>query len=118
MNQPPRPPLTRGKYAFDFGDTAQMAPIVKMHTLGHDFIPAKIHAGGLRYHGMAPQMSMMVDAGLVNAVAISQMDVFEAASLFATTEGILPAPESAHAIRGAINEAMEAKDLGEKRVIF
>ncbi|MAT43400.1 MAG: TrpB-like pyridoxal phosphate-dependent enzyme [Anaerolineaceae bacterium] len=112
------PTLTRGKYAFDYGDTAQMAPIVKMHTLGHDFIPAKIHAGGLRYHGMAPQMSMMVDAGLVNAVAISQMDVFEAASLFATTEGILPAPESAHAIRGAINEAMDAKALGEKRVIL
>ncbi len=112
------PSLTRGKYTFDYGDTAQMAPIVKMHTLGHDFIPAKIHAGGLRYHGMAPQMSMLVDAGLIDAVAVGQMSVFEAATLFATTEGILPAPESAHAIRGAINEAMQAKDLGEKRVIL
>lgn len=112
------PSLTRGTYDFDYGDTAQMAPIVKMHTLGHDFIPAKIHAGGLRYHGMAPQLSMMVDAGLVDAVAIGQLEVFEAANLFATTEGILPAPESSHAIRAAIDEALEAKKLGEKRVIL
>jgi tryptophan synthase beta chain len=112
------PSLTRGLYTYDFGDTAQMAPIVKMHTLGHDFMPPLIHAGGLRYHGMAPQLSALYDAGLIEAVAIGQIDVFEAAILFAQTEGIIPAPESSHAIRAAINEANEAKELGEKRVIL
>jgi tryptophan synthase beta chain len=112
------PSLTRGVYDFDFGDTAQMAPIVKMHTLGHDFMPPAIHAGGLRYHGMAPQLSALYDAGLIEATALGQIEVFEAASLFAHTEGIIPAPESSHAIRAAINEAIEAKELGEKRVIL
>lgn len=112
------PSLTRGLYDFDYGDTAKMAPIVKMHTLGADFIPAKIHAGGLRYHGMAPQLSMMVDAGLVDAIALGQMDVFKAAATFAGAEGILPAPESAHAVCAAINEAMDAKAKEEKRVIL
>ncbi|HSM24686.1 MAG TPA: TrpB-like pyridoxal phosphate-dependent enzyme [Anaerolineaceae bacterium] len=112
------PSLTRGIYSFDYGDTAQMAPIVKMYTLGHDFMPPAIHAGGLRYHGMAPQLSALFDAGLIEAVAIGQVNVFEAATLFAQTEGILPAPESSHAIRAAINEAIEAKELGEKRVIL
>jgi tryptophan synthase beta chain len=112
------PSLTKGIYAFDYGDTGQMAPIVKMHTLGHSFIPAGIHAGGLRYHGMAPVLSALYDAGLIEAKAVHQIPTFEAATLFAHTEGLLPAPESAHAIRAAIDEALEAKALGEKRVIL
>lgn len=112
------PSLTRGTYAFDYGDTAKMAPIVKMHTLGHDFMPPTIHAGGLRYHGMAPQLSALYDAGLIEAVAVGQIEVFDAATLFAQTEGILPAPESSHAIQAAIQEALQAKALGEKRVIL
>ncbi|TLN10754.1 pyridoxal-phosphate dependent enzyme, partial [bacterium] len=112
------PSLTRGVYAFDFGDTAQMAPIVKMHTLGHDFLPPSIHAGGLRYHGMAPTLSALYDAGLIEATAVRQLDVFEAAVLFTRNEGILPAPESAHAIRAAIEEALQAKETGEKKTIL
>jgi tryptophan synthase beta chain len=95
-----------------------MAPILKMFTLGHDFMPPVIHAGGLRYHGVAPQLSALYDAGLIEAIALGQLEVFQAATLFAQTEGILPAPESSHAIRAAINEAIEAKKLGEKRVIL
>jgi len=112
------PSLTRGLYAFDYGDSACMTPIVKMHTLGHDFIPAAIHAGGLRYHGMAPALSALYDAGLVEAVAVHQKAVFESALLFTRTEGILPAPESAHALHAAINEALEARQTGEKKVIL
>lgn len=112
------PSLTAGVYDFDFGDTAQLAPIVKMHTLGHDFIPPSIHAGGLRYHGMAPQLCALYDAGLIEARAVPQLSTFEAAVLFARTEGLVPAPESAHAIRGAIDEALDAKEKGEKRVIL
>ncbi len=95
-----------------------MAPIVKMHTLGHSFIPAGIHAGGLRYHGMSPTLCTLYDAGLIEAKAVHQLATFEAATLFAHTEGILPAPESAHAIRAAIDEALDAKEKGEKRVIL
>jgi tryptophan synthase beta chain len=112
------PTLTKGVYTFDYGDTARMAPIVKMHTLGHSFIPPKIHAGGLRYHGMAPSVSALYDAGLIEAVAVKQLATFEAAITFARTEGIVPAPESAHAIRAAIDEALDAKEKGEKRVIL
>ncbi len=112
------PSLTRGVYAFDFGDSAQMAPIVRMHTLGHDFIPASIHAGGLRYHGMSPALSALYDAGLIEAQAVRQTGIFEAAVQFTRTEGILPAPESAHAIRAAIDEALQAKLTGEKKVIL
>ncbi len=112
------PSLTKGVYAFDYGDTARMAPIVKMHTLGHDFVPAPIHAGGLRYHGMAPSLCALYDAGYVDAVAVPQLGTFEAAVMFSRTEGIIPAPESAHAIRAAIDEALAAKDTGEKRVIL
>jgi len=112
------PSLTRGIYAFDFGDTAKMAPIVKMYTLGHDFLPPSIHAGGLRYHGMSPTLSALYDAGLIEAAAVRQLDVFEAAVQFTRTEGILPAPESSHAIRAAIDEALEAKKTGEKKVIL
>ena len=112
------PSITRGKYTFDYGDTAKMAPIVKMHTLGHGFIPAPIHAGGLRYHGMAPSLSALCDSGHIEAIAVPQLGTFEAAIQFAKTEGIIPAPESAHAIRGAINEALDAKRKGEARVIL
>ena len=112
------PSLTRGVYAFDYGDTAQMAPIVKMHTLGHSFIPASIHAGGLRYHGMAPSLCALYDAGLIDAVAVAQKATFDAAVLFTRSEGIVPAPESAHAIRAAVDEALLARQTGEKKVIL
>ena len=112
------PSLTKGVYTFDYGDTAKMAPIVKMHTLGHDFVPPAIHAGGLRYHGMAPSLCALYDAGHIEAVAVGQTSTFEAAVQFAKAEGILPAPESAHAIRAAIDEALDAKAKGEKRVIL
>src|SRR5574339_537751 len=98
------PSLTKGVYAFDYGDTARMAPIVKMHTLGHDFIPPSIHAGGLRYHGMAPSICGLYDAGHIEAVAVKQIPTFDAAVQFARAEGIVPAPESAHAISAAIDE--------------
>jgi tryptophan synthase beta chain len=112
------PSLTQGVYAFDYGDTGKMAPIVKMYTLGHDFIPPSIHAGGLRYHGMSPLISGLYHAGYIEARAVHQLAVFEAAIEFVRAEGILPAPESAHAIRAAIDEALEAKRTGEKRVIL
>ncbi len=112
------PSLTKGVYAYDYGDTAQMAPITKMYTLGHTFIPAGIHAGGLRYHGMAPSLSALFDAGYIEAVAVKQRTTFDAALIFTQAEGILPAPESAHAIRAAIDEALDAKEKGEKRVIL
>jgi tryptophan synthase beta chain len=112
------PSLTKGVYAFDYGDTAKMAPVAKMYTLGHDFIPAPIHAGGLRYHGMAPSMSALYNAGYLEAVAVPQLATFEAAIQFARSEGVIPAPESSHAIRAAIDEALDAKAKGEKRVIL
>ena len=112
------PCLTRGVYTFDYGDSAKMAPVVKMHTLGHDFVPAPIHAGGLRYHGMAHSICALYDAGLIEAIAVPQLATFQAAIDFARTEGVVPAPESAHAIRAAIDEAQEAKRLEEKRVIL
>lgn len=112
------PSLTKGEYAFDYGDTAQMAPIMKMYTLGHDFIPAPIHAGGLRYHGMSPIISEFCNAGYIEAISVEQTDVFKAALMFAQNEGIIPAPESSHAIRAAIDEALDAKEKGEKRVIL
>jgi len=112
------PSLTRGLYAFDYGDSACMAPVIKMYTLGHDFVPAAIHAGGLRYHGMAPTLSALYNAGLIEAVPVHQKAVFESALLFTRTEGILPAPESAHALRAATDLALEAKRTGEKKVIL
>jgi tryptophan synthase beta chain len=112
------PSLTRGIYAFDYGDTAQMAPIVKMYTLGHDFVPPPIHAGGLRYHGMAPSLCALYSAGYIEAVAVPQLATFDAAMVFAHCEGIVPAPESAHAIRIAIDEALGAKAKGERRNIL
>ncbi|QPC84415.1 TrpB-like pyridoxal phosphate-dependent enzyme [Phototrophicus methaneseepsis] len=112
------PSLTRGKYAYDFGDTMGMTPLVKMYTLGHDFVPPPLHAGGLRYHGMGSIVCEMYDQGLMEAIAIQQLETFSAALTFARAEGIVPAPEAAHGIAGAIREAMAAKDAGEKRVIL
>ncbi|HZQ08064.1 MAG TPA: TrpB-like pyridoxal phosphate-dependent enzyme [Anaerolineae bacterium] len=111
------PSLTKGKYTFDYGDSAGMAPILKMHTLGHTFLPPGIHAGGLRYHGMAPHVSALYENGDIEAVAVHQVPTFEAAVQFARAEGILPAPESAHAVRVAIDEALKCKEAGEKQVI-
>ena len=112
------PTLTKGEYRYDYGDTAGMTPMMLMHTLGSDFIPPAIHAGGLRYHGMSPLVSLLVYRGLVDAVSVDQMDVFAAATLFARTEGIVPAPESAHAICEAIREAKLAKEEGKEKVIL
>lgn len=112
------PSLTKGIYTYDFGDTAHMAPIVKMHTLGHTFVPPKIHAGGLRYHGMAPLISALYDQGIIEARAVRQSDLFEGALLFARTEGIIPAPEPSHALRATIDEAQKCKESGEKKVIL
>jgi tryptophan synthase beta chain len=112
------PTLTKGVYAFDYGDTARMAPISHMYTLGHDFMPPGIHAGGLRYHGASPLVSQLVDAGIIEARAVGQLAVFEAAVTFARTEAIIPAPESAHAIRVAIDEALQAKQEGKEKVIL
>jgi tryptophan synthase beta chain len=113
------PTLTRGPFAYDFGDTSQLTPLVAMHTLGHDFVPAPIHAGGLRYHGVAPLISQLVLDGLIRAEAYLQNDVFASAVLFAGSEGILPAPEAAHAIHGALRAAKAADEAGvEKTILF
>jgi tryptophan synthase beta chain len=112
------PTLTKGTYTFDYGDTARMAPVVKMFTLGHGFVPPPIHAGGLRYHGMAPSICALVDSGHIEAIAVPQLATFEAAVTFARNEGIIPAPESSHAIRAAIDEALDAKEKGDARVIL
>jgi len=112
------PSLTRGKYAYDFGDTGQMTPLVKMHTLGSSFVPPGFHAGGLRYHGMAPLVSHLKELGLIEAVAYHQTACFEAGVTFARTEGILPAPEANHGLIAAIDEARAAKEAGEARVIL
>jgi tryptophan synthase beta chain len=112
------PTLTKGRFAYDFGDTAQLTPLLPMYTLGHDFVPAPVHAGGLRYHGDSPSLSLLVREGHMEAAAYSQVEVFEAAVLFAKAQGIVPAPESAHAIRGAVNEALAAREAGQERVIL
>lgn len=112
------PTLTRGKFAYDYGDVAKLTPMMMMYTLGHDFMPPGIHAGGLRYHGDSPIVSQLYHDGLIEAQACRQTAVFEAAVKFAQTEGIVPAPESAHAISAAIDEALKARDEGQKRVIL
>jgi tryptophan synthase beta chain len=112
------PSLTKGEYRYDFGDTAGMTPLMKMHTLGHDFIPPSIHAGGLRYHGMSPLVSHLYELGLVEAEAIPQTECFAGALTFARNEGILPAPEPTHAIAAAIREAKRCKETGEEKVIL
>jgi tryptophan synthase beta chain len=112
------PSLTRGTYAYDFGDTAGFTPLLKMHTLGHDFIPDPIHAGGLRYHGMSPLISHIYELGLMEAIAIGQLECFEAAITFARSEGIVPAPEPTHALAACIREALACKESGEEKVIL
>lgn len=112
------PTLTRGTYAYDFGDTAGLTPLLKMHTLGHDFIPDPIHAGGLRYHGMSPLLSHLYELGLYEAQAIGQQSCFAAGVQFARTEGIIPAPEPTHAVAACIEEALRCKETGEEKVIL
>lgn len=112
------PTLTKGPYTYDFGDTAKMTPLLKMHSLGSEFIPPSIHAGGLRYHGMAPLVSLLVEKGYVQPKAYSQSDVFEASVSFTRAEGIISAPETSHAIKAAMDEALEAKKEGKERVIL
>jgi tryptophan synthase beta chain len=112
------PTLTRGKYAYDFGDTAGLTPLMKMYTLGHDFIPPGIHAGGLRYHGDSALVSQLYNEGLIEAVAVPQLATFEAGLVFARSEGIIPAPESNHAIRACIDEAMLCKESGEPKTLL
>jgi tryptophan synthase beta chain len=112
------PSFTRGVYAYDFGDTAGFTPLLKMHTLGHEFVPDPIHAGGLRYHGMSPLLSHMYELGLFEAVAKPQSECFAAGLRFARTEGILPAPEPTHALASCIEEALRCKETGEEKVIL
>jgi tryptophan synthase beta chain len=112
------PSLTRGRYAYDYGDTAKLAPVVKMYTLGHDFVPEPIHAGGLRYHGMSPLVSLLKHHDFIESRSLHQRPCFEAGVQFARTEGIIPAPESTHAIKAAVDVALEAKKSGEKKVIL
>jgi tryptophan synthase beta chain len=112
------PSLTKGKFTYDFGDTGHLTPLVKMHTLGSTFIPPGIHAGGLRYHGMAPLVSHVLELGLIEATAVQQLDAFAAGIQFARAEGILPAPEANHAVAGAIREALRAKKEGKRQTIL
>ena len=112
------PTLTRGEYLYDYGDSAGLTPLIKMYTIGHVYKPPPIHAGGLRYHGCAPTLSLLVDEGEVSAVAYGQKEVFQAAQLFAAVEGVVPAPESAHAVKAAIELALEAKRRGEGATIL
>ena len=112
------PSLTRGKYAYDFGDTGKQTPLMKMYTLGSGFMPSPNHAGGLRYHGMSTVISKLYDEGYIDAVSVEQTKVFDAAVMFAKTEGTLPAPESSHAIRAAVDEALKCKETGEKKTIL
>ena len=112
------PSLTKGEYAYDFGDSSGFTPLMKMYTLGHDFMPPGIHAGGLRYHGACPILSQLYHEGLIEAIAVPQIATFEAGVLFSRAEGIIPAPESCHAIRGAINEALRCKETGEAKTIL
>jgi tryptophan synthase beta chain len=112
------PSLTKGHFAYDFGDTGHLTPLVKMHTLGSTFIPPGIHAGGLRYHGMAPLVSHVKELGLIEAASVQQLDAFAAGITFARAEGIIPAPEANHAVAGAIREALICKEEGKERTIL
>ena len=112
------PSFTKGVYRYDFGDTIGMTPLLKMHTLGHDFVPESIHAGGLRYHGMSPLLSHIYELGLIEAEAIGQVECFERGVEFARAEGIIPAPEPTHAIASAAREALRARETGEEKVIL
>ena len=111
------PSLSSGKYEYDFGDTAGMTPLLLMYTLGHDFVPSPIHAGGLRYHGAAPTVSLLVKKGIVRPVTYPQKPVFDAAAMFARAEGVVPAPETSHAIKAVVDLALECKKKNEEKVI-
>jgi tryptophan synthase beta chain len=111
------PTMSRGQYRYDFGDTTKLTPLIKMYTLGHSFVPPGIHAGGLRYHGMASMVSHGIKLGMIEPVAYHQLECFEAAQLFACTEGIIPAPETSHAIRATINEAIRCREEGKEECI-
>jgi tryptophan synthase beta chain len=111
------PTMSRGQYRYDFGDTTMLTPLIKMFTLGHSFIPPGIHAGGLRYHGIAPMISHGIDLGLIEAASHHQLECFEAAQLFAATEGIITAPETSHAIRSTINEAIRCREENKEECI-
>ena len=111
------PTLTKGRYTYDYGDTAKMTPMVRMHTLGHDFVPPPIHSGGLRYHGMSPQVSALLEAGVIEATSTPQLPMFQSCEEFVRCEGILPAPEAGHAVWGARTEALKAKEEGEAKTI-
>jgi tryptophan synthase beta chain len=112
------PSLTKGTYAYDYGDASGFTPLMRMYTLGHDFVPPGIHAGGLRYHGASPLVSQLVHEGQVEALAVPQRATFEAGIQFARAEGIIPAPESCHAIRAVIDEALRCKETGEPKVLL
>ncbi|HDD36381.1 MAG TPA: TrpB-like pyridoxal phosphate-dependent enzyme [Archaeoglobus veneficus] len=112
------PSVTKGAYMYDHGDSAKMTPLLKMHTLGHDFMPPPIHAGGLRYHGMAPTLCLLANEGIVKAKAYNQLEVFDAASMFTKAEGHLPAPEPSHAIKAVIDEAIECRKTGEEKTLL
>jgi tryptophan synthase beta chain len=112
------PKVTKGEYKYDHGDTARITPLVPMHTLGHDFIPAPIHAGGLRYHGIAPTISVLASENQLQTQAYNQIEVFDAAKTFIRSEGIIPAPEPSHAIKAAIDEALRCKETGEEKTIL
>jgi tryptophan synthase beta chain len=112
------PSLTKGKYAYDFGDTGKMTPLTKMHTLGSEFVPSGFHAGGLRYHGMAPIISHLTNLGYIAPEAYTQLDTFQAGVTFAKAEGIVPAPEANHAVKGAIEAALKCKESGETKTIL
>ena len=112
------PSMTRGKYAYDYGDTGKTSPLLKMYTLGAGYIPSPSHSGGLRFHGMSPIVSKLYHDGYIEARAVEQTSVFEAATMFARSEGTLPAPESAHALRAAIDEALRCRETGEKKTIL
>jgi tryptophan synthase beta chain len=112
------PSLTQGTYAYDFGDTIGMTPLMKMHTLGHDFVPDPIHAGGLRYHGMSPLISHLYEEREIEAIAKNQTECFAAGVLFARAEGIVPAPEPTHALAATVEEALRCKESGEEKVIL
>jgi tryptophan synthase beta chain len=112
------PSVSRGEYRYDFGDTTKLTPLIKMFTLGHSFVPPGIHAGGLRYHGMAPMISLGAKLGLIEAQAFHQIECFQAAQMFAETEGTIPAPETSHAVRAAINEAIRCRETGKSECIL
>ena len=112
------PKVTRGQYTYDHGDTAKLTPLVPMHTLGHDFMPAPIHAGGLRYHGIAPTISVLAKEKQLSTLAVNQVDAFDAAKIFIRSEGIIPAPESAHAIKAVVDEALRCKNTNESKTLL